>query len=406
VDHLTVSFFLTRRCTSRCRHCGAWHAKSADRDFTRANLARFIADVAGTPGIEAVGFSGGEVFVVKDVFDFAVDEARRLGLPFTFVTNASWAKTEALARERLSRYAGTLGMGLSADSFHEEFIPVDRVVNAAKAAEALGIPYVVRATMRASDRPDGIERRLVEAGLPDPAKIAYAPVMYIGQAAEKIDPADFPDDNPRGPCLSLRTPFIFPNGDVYACCGEAGNIEGNHPLFLGNLNETRLADLATKYETDPTLAAIYTIGPRALWDKAGREVRTARDELLLRSPCGTCRLLFEGEQKKVSLQADVTIATAPRFNGSRLLIQPIPGGGWRPPCLSRSCIDNPSRFSATVHPFRHCEEGVARRGNPFTVSRGRRLTARPSSVAGGLPRRLTAARNDAVKGNAPPIFFP
>ncbi len=222
-----------------------------------------------------------------------MDEVRRLGLPFTFVTNASWAKTEAVARGRLSRYVGTLGMGLSADSFHQEFIPVDRVVNAAKAAEALGIPYLVRATMRTSDSRAGIEKGLVAAGLPDPSKIAYAPVMYLGQAREKIDPADFPDENPYTACLSLRTPFIFPNGDVYACCGEAGDIEGKHPLFLGNLNEARLSELVKKYGTDPTLDAIYTVGPRALWDKTGRRPASLRDELLLRSPCGTCRLLFE-----------------------------------------------------------------------------------------------------------------
>ncbi len=153
MEHLTVSLFLTRRCTSRCRHCGAWYTKSADRDFTRDDLARFIADIGATPGIEAVGLSGGEVFVVKELFDFAVDELRRLGLPFTFVTNASWARTEAAARALLARYVGTLGMGLSADSFHQEFVPIDRVVNAARAAESLGIPYVVRATMRATDLP-------------------------------------------------------------------------------------------------------------------------------------------------------------------------------------------------------------------------------------------------------------
>jgi hypothetical protein len=294
VEHLTVSLFLTRRCTSRCRHCGAWYTKSADRDFTREDLARFIPDIAETPGIEAVGLSGGEVFVVKNLFDFAVDGLKNLGLPFTFVTNASWARSEPIARDRLSRYTATLGMGLSADSFHQEFIPIDRVVNAALAAESLGIPYVVRATMRATEARRDVEHNLMEAGLPDAGKIAYAPVMYIGQARKRIDPADFPNENPPGvPCLSLRTPFIFPNGDVYACCGEAANIEGAHPLFLGNLNEAKLASLVAKYETDPTLKAIYTEGPRALWEKTGRYPETVRDELLLRSPCGTCRLLFE-----------------------------------------------------------------------------------------------------------------
>jgi len=298
MDYLTVSLFLTRRCTSRCRHCGAWYTKSAEHDFTKDDLARFIADIAATPGIEAVGLSGGEVFVVRGLFDFAVDDLRRLGLPFTFVTNASWAKTEQIAWRCLARYVGTLGIGLSADSFHQQFIPIERVVNAARAAERLGIPYVVRATLVASERPEVVETMLLEAGIPDPGRIAYAPVMYIGQAREKMDPDEFPDENPDVGCLSLRTPFIFPDGAVYACCGEAANIEGAHPLLLGNLNETRLAELVAKYETDPALKAIYSAGPRAMWEKTGRTAESLRDELLLRSPCGTCRLLFEKAEEK------------------------------------------------------------------------------------------------------------
>jgi hypothetical protein len=298
VEHLTASFFLTRRCSSRCRHCGAWYTKSAEKDFTKDDLGRFITEVSRTSRIEAVGLSGGEVFVVKELFDFGVDELKKAGIPFTFVTNAYWAKSEERAREVLSRYRGTLGMGLSADSFHKEFIPLSRVINAARAGSELGIPYVVRATMRASDRRQDVERLLVDAGLPDRETIAYAPVMFIGRARKKIPAEDFPDDNPVRPCLSLRTPFIFPNGDVYACCGEAANIEGRHPLFLGNMNETDFASLIAKYETDPTLRAIYSEGPRALYERAGASPATLREELLLRSPCGTCRLLFDQEEMR------------------------------------------------------------------------------------------------------------
>jgi MoaA/NifB/PqqE/SkfB family radical SAM enzyme len=293
MEHLTVSLFLTRRCTSRCRHCGAWAVRSAEHDFTKDDVTRFIEEIGRTPAVGAVGLSGGEVFVVKELFDLGVDELRRVGLPFTFVTNAWWAKDEDIAREVLSRYVGTLGMGLSADSFHREFIPTARVVNAARAAESLGIPYVVRATMRAGEQKEEIEKSLVDARLPDPGKIAFAPLMYIGKARSEIDSDEFPDDNPSRPCLSLRTPFIFPNGDVYACCGEAANIDGDHPLLLGNLSETSMAKLVAKYETDPILKAIYTVGPRALYKEKGASPKDLREELLLRSPCGTCRLLFE-----------------------------------------------------------------------------------------------------------------
>jgi hypothetical protein len=73
-------------------------------------------------------------------------------------------------------------------------------------------------------------------------------------------------------------------------------------LLLGNHNETRLADLVAKYQTDPILKAIYTIGPRALYERRGTSPKSLREALLLRSPCGTCRLLFEDKDGMRALE--------------------------------------------------------------------------------------------------------
>jgi MoaA/NifB/PqqE/SkfB family radical SAM enzyme len=304
MEHLTISFLLTRRCNARCRHCGAWPpspSKGAEQklssDFTKDDLRDFISQIEETPGIEAVGLTGGEVFIVRELLYYAVEKLREINIPYTIVTNAFWAATFDRAVEILSDFKDTVGIGLSTDTFHEEFIPVKKVVNAARAAEHLKIPYLVRATMKTGDTEEGMREWLKEAGLPNLNVIQFAPVMYIGGATEKMSPEEFPDQNPAVPCLSLRTPFILPGGDLYACCGEAGNIEGKHPLYLGNLKETNLKTLMSKYETSPFLKALYTIGPRAMFDLLKEKPKTPRDELLLRSPCGTCRLLFEDKER-------------------------------------------------------------------------------------------------------------
>lgn len=292
MEHLTISLFLTRKCPARCRHCGTSSTPVADKDFDPDEIKRFIGEIAEIPNVEAVGFSGGEVFMVKDLLYEATEELRRFKIPYTFVTNAFWAKSIDKAMEVLSDFSDTVGMGLSADFFHQEFIPIERVINATRAAERLDIPYIIRATMRTSDKREDIEKCLKDAVFSNLDAVQFSPLMYIGSAREGIPAEDFPDDNKGGPCLSLRTPFLFGRGDLFACCGEAGNIEGEHPLYLGNVKTSGLRTLFDKYENDPYLIALYTIGPRGLWELLGDSPRGIEEELLLRSPCGTCRLIF------------------------------------------------------------------------------------------------------------------
>ncbi len=306
MEHLTISFLLTRRCNAQCRHCGAWPSKDKSKlksgsktasDFTTDEIDTYIDEIEKTPEIEAVGLTGGEVFIVKPLLKKAVDRLREIDTPYTIVTNAFWAKSIDVAKGVLKDFTDCIGIGFSADSFHDEFIPVRNVVNAVKAAESLNIPYLVRATMKVGDTEESMKQWFENAGLPDIKVIQFAPVMYIGEATEKMNPEEFPNKNPAVPCLSLRTPFIMPGGDVFACCGEAANIEGKHPLYLGNLNESSLTTLIKKYDTNPFIIALYTKGPRALWELLNERPAALRDELLLRSPCGTCRLLFEDGER-------------------------------------------------------------------------------------------------------------
>ena len=146
MEHLTISFLLTRRCNAQCRHCGAWPASrepgsksEADSDFTTTDLHDFIDQIAETPAIEAVGLTGGEVFIVRELLYYAVERLREKRIPYTVVTNAFWAKTLETAKEVLSDFKDTIGIGLSADTFHNEFIPFAKVKGVIEAARQIGI---------------------------------------------------------------------------------------------------------------------------------------------------------------------------------------------------------------------------------------------------------------------------
>jgi hypothetical protein len=273
--------------------------------MTKDEISRLAAMFAEESAITAVGLSGGEVFVVRELLSHAVSELRRVGLPYTFTTNAYWAKDLETAKETLSDFTDTIGIGFSTDSFHQEYIPAERVINAVLAAEALSIPYNIRVTTAVGDDEEKMLRGLIDAGLPNPDMVGFAPVMYLGQAKDRIAPEEFPDDNPPQPCLSLRTPFVFSGGAVYACCGEAGNIPGGHPLLLGNVFTEGLGAIIEKYDADPVLRALYDIGPRRIWELLEEPLKDDREELLLRSPCGTCRLLFEDEARTVRVKEAV-----------------------------------------------------------------------------------------------------
>jgi len=66
------------------------------------------------------------------------------------------------------------------------------------------------------------------------------------------------------PCQERTNLGVLPNLDVFFCCFAVSMQAKGNVLFLGNLNESSFASLATKAKSNPALKRIASIGPEKL----------------------------------------------------------------------------------------------------------------------------------------------
>ncbi len=67
-----------------------------------------------------------------------------LGLESSVVTNGFWALNSYISKQKLKKLKGLRTLNISTDSFHQEFVPVDRIRNIIQSCHELGIKCVVR----------------------------------------------------------------------------------------------------------------------------------------------------------------------------------------------------------------------------------------------------------------------
>lgn len=137
---LMLSCWCNARCASCYLCCGEEHREWMDLDLA---LAAWEGLQAASPHGCRVHVSGGEPFGNWERLIRLCRAARERGLgPLEKVeTNAFWATEEKLIRERLEELdrAGMETLGISADPYHQQFVPIDRCRLAAKVAgEVLG----------------------------------------------------------------------------------------------------------------------------------------------------------------------------------------------------------------------------------------------------------------------------
>jgi hypothetical protein len=93
--------------------------------------------------VEVVVFSGGECFLLGDDLNAAIRHCTELGLKTRCVSNGYWARSMPAGRQRLQGLveAGLTELNLSTGDFHEKWVPVQAVVNAALLGVELGLRH-------------------------------------------------------------------------------------------------------------------------------------------------------------------------------------------------------------------------------------------------------------------------
>ena len=268
-----AGLLITDWCPARCRHCyvsagpdgGAWMTPAAAESHLAA-LARLRVPTEG------IHIGGGEPFGNFDLLLAIVRTARKAGLAgIGYVeTSGFWAESEDLIRKRLTALseAGMQKLSISADPYHQEFVPPDRVrLLHAVAIDVLGLRGVRARRWRWLQAPEDV------AAMPESERLEFFrgflrqyPERLNGRAAECLAPLadrcpaqDLPAEDCRAPLLESKHVHVDPDGWVVpgTCAGIATfRATPQRPLDRGLL--------AWQWEKSPLVAWLVEKGPRGL----------------------------------------------------------------------------------------------------------------------------------------------
>lgn len=284
-DQLAVweyaGLMITYWCNAKCAFCYVYSAPDRGGAMTvgqAVEMWRGLDQLAARSGKKMrIHLAGGEPFGDWVQLVSIVRAARDAGLtPLEKVeTNAFWATSDGLTRSRLELLAA-LGMEkliVSADIYHQEFVPIERVRRCVEIAkEVLGGDRVRVRWWDFYHEPVDLRRTDAEA-----KRAAYRKALerhkdrLTGRAADRLAeffprhaPEEFRDRNCVQDVLHGRHVHIDPYGHVFpgVCSG----------IILGNANQSSIPEiwdrLAESWREHPIVGAVVAGGSYRLYEKA------------------------------------------------------------------------------------------------------------------------------------------
>ena len=271
INIINRSFFsnleivVTSRCNIKCRHCIYDCQPSSKKKLSKPVLKDLIRQASNLPSLTSIIFTGGEAFLEYENLVESIALCGKLELESSVVTNGYWALNPYVTKQKLKKLNGLKTLYVSTDSFHQEFVPVNRIRNIIEACNELGIECVVRVSYLNDPAYEiGIikEQLIKLEGL---YTISAMPVAPFGRAAKLADTFLFYEYSPYGiPCCGADNPVIDVNGDVKFCPGGLFSHPDNGLLTVGNVFYETLETLRISTDSNPIVQMLRLHGPGGL----------------------------------------------------------------------------------------------------------------------------------------------
>jgi hypothetical protein len=291
-----LSLITTHRCTAACDHCCFGCSPSAAKAIPVARLHALIDEAAAIPSFETVGFTGGECFLLGKHLDALVARAAGHGLRTRVVTNGYWAVHALAAQRRIEalRAAGLAEVHLSTGMFHARFVPVERVLHAARASAGAGLFTTVWIEECEGSTFDGAHVRAALGDLVRDGRVYVGSQPWIenaegrGDARLTHDPSlsRFREENKHGCPSILDVLSVTPDQTLVACCGFT--MEAIPDLHLGSVAERSIADVLESAPSELLKYWIHVDGPERILEFVRRFEPGYRLPVESPSMCQTC----------------------------------------------------------------------------------------------------------------------
>jgi MoaA/NifB/PqqE/SkfB family radical SAM enzyme len=255
-----LGILLTAKCNISCRHCcNDSHPRNIGA-VAFDDAARLIESAREIPSIREIGISGGEPFLFYELLCQVVEFAASLGFSSSVTTNGFWVRSPlALPRLETLRASGLKAIHISTSAFHQEFIDLATVCDAARIARDADLAVTINIVSSAALTPERIRLELGE--LCNSVSIVVMPCLPAGRGASAVSEVEFARalDVPHGNCREhFKKLAIDISGDVYPCCSPGGFTP---PLRMGNVYAQSLRSIYHSAADSRLLAILESVGP-------------------------------------------------------------------------------------------------------------------------------------------------
>lgn len=300
----TLSVMPTYTCPAECTHCGTL-SSPWDRTNLGLDIILEAIDQAKALGFYNVVFTGGEATLRwKDLLT-GLTYAHNLGFSTRLVTNAHWAWSEARAAQWIDELvkAGLSEINFSTGDEHMRFVPLERVITAAKAAlmKKLTVLIVVEYKKVRSVTKETILQDQKIASLPEDCKSRFQVIESPWMPLDPQQLEEYPGDTSanqenlllRDGCDNvLQTYTLQADGRIGACCGLG--LREIPELNVGTANNRDFLKQAIEdAENDLIKLLIHYKGPEKILAWAAQKDPTIQWENMYGHRCQVCHRIYK-----------------------------------------------------------------------------------------------------------------
>lgn len=271
----TLSLQVTYQCNIACRHCGPYCDPHQKEWMTVDEIYDLIRQAAEM-GAMSVVFTGGEPTLLKKelprLFRFIRDEVKVANS--RIVSNGRFATSYEKAKQLLGEWqeAGLKEVNFSCGEYHQEFVPIEYVANAYRAARDLGYQTVLLAGEFLANDQGKMKPEMYEAAVGAPLLApdetspyskrrcgmtrGYAMRYGRGKTEVPLEGIEYvPEEQIRSVCDDVNSVITaHPNGNTTACCGIM--VRDESLLNIGNWREAPLKQIVEQAHDDLILSWI------------------------------------------------------------------------------------------------------------------------------------------------------
>ena len=256
-----IIFNVTYDCSLHCPHCFYYRQPQSSGVFTVDRVREIITSMDYAAPVKEVHFTGGEPFLYYDRLLEFIALSKELGATrITCSTNCYWATDLEETRQRIAalKDAGLTWFLISADTFHQDEVPLENVRIASQVRVESGLQGNDDLSVVAMINPD-YKHPFNEKTLEIVDQIrswghgaSLHCSMPYGRGHELVPDDICTMERATRKCWEFRTwSFIEPKGPRTVIIGPDENVMVCYGVSLGNLKDKPLPELIRDYDSNP-----------------------------------------------------------------------------------------------------------------------------------------------------------